>query len=142
MPDITLDDAQRIVARGRAAAEAAGMKAVFAVLDKGANLVAFSRMDGAWLASNELAIAKARTSVMFQAPTEALNAPLEVGKPVLHFDHIHSGGLLLVGGWRAVVRRRWRVDWRSGGVGWDARAGCRHRPRGCCEVERPSRRSA
>lgn len=98
MPDITLDDAQRVVARGRAAAEAAGMKAVFAVLDKGANLVAFSRMDGAWLASNELAIAKARTSVMFQAPTEVLNAPLEVGKPVLHFDHIHSGGLLLVGG--------------------------------------------
>ncbi len=98
MPDITLEDAQRLVAKGRAAAEAAGMKAVFAVLDKGANLVAFARMDGAWLASNELAIAKARTSVMFQAPTDALNAPLELGKPVLRFDHIHSGGLLLVGG--------------------------------------------
>ncbi|PLP60742.1 heme-binding protein, partial [Mesorhizobium loti] len=51
-----------------------------------------------WLASNELAIAKARTSVMFQAPTEALNAPLQIGEPVLHFDHIHHGGLLLVGG--------------------------------------------
>ncbi|WP_258234614.1 heme-binding protein [Cupriavidus pinatubonensis] len=55
-------------------------------------------MDGAWLGSNELAIAKARSSVMFQAPTEALNAPLQIGKPFLHFDHIHSGGLLLVGG--------------------------------------------
>lgn len=98
MPEITLDHAQSIVAQGRTAAEKAGMKAVFAVLDKGANLVAFSRMDGAWLASNELAIAKARTSVMFQASTEALNAPLQIGQPVPHFDHIHPGGLLLMGG--------------------------------------------
>lgn len=74
------------------------MNAVFAVADKGANRVTFSRMDGAWLGSNELAIAKVRTSVMFQAPTEALNVPLQIGKPFLHFDHIHNGGLLLVGG--------------------------------------------
>ena len=98
MPELTLDHAQRLVARGRAAAMAAGMNAVFAVMDKGANLVTFSRMDGAWLASNELAIAKARTAVMFQAPTEALNAPVQPGEPPLHFDHIHNGGLLLVGG--------------------------------------------
>ena len=98
MPELTLDHAQRLVAQGEAAAREAGLKAVFAVLDKGANLVTFSRMDGAWLASNELAVAKARTSVMFQAPTEALNVPLQIGEPVLHFDHIHHGGLLLVGG--------------------------------------------
>ena len=35
---------------------------------------------------------------MFQAPSEALNAPLQVGEPVPHFDHIHAGGLLLMGG--------------------------------------------
>lgn len=98
MPDLALDHAHRIVAQGCAAARETGLKAVFAILDAGANLVAFSRMDGAWLASNELAIAKARTSVMFQAPSEALNAPLCVGQPVAHFDHIHAGGLLLMGG--------------------------------------------
>ncbi|WP_353110116.1 heme-binding protein [Gordonia sp. (in: high G+C Gram-positive bacteria)] len=98
MSEISLTQANRLIAAGIAAAEGEGMKAVFAVLDKGANLVAFARMDGAWLASNELAIAKARTSVMFQAPTAALAAPLEIGKPALHFDHIHSPGLLLVGG--------------------------------------------
>lgn len=84
MPDITLEHANQLVARGLAAAEKAGMKAVFAILDSGANLVAFARMDGAWLASNELAIAKARTSVMFQAPTEGLAAPLQLGQPALH----------------------------------------------------------
>jgi len=98
MPDIALDHAHGIMARGRAAAVKAGLNAVFAILDSGAHLVTFSRMDGAWLASNELAIAKARTSVMFQAPSEALNAPLQVGEPLPHFDHIHAGGLLLMGG--------------------------------------------
>lgn len=98
MPELSLDHASRIVASGRAAAKEEGLNAVFAVMDTGANLVTFSRMDGAWLASNELAIAKARTAVMFQAPTEALNAPLQVGMPLPHFDHIHSGGLLLMGG--------------------------------------------
>ncbi len=75
MPELTLEYAHRLIARGGSAAQSEGMQAVFAVLDKGANLVAFSRMDGAWLASNELAIAKARTAVMFQAPTDTLNAP-------------------------------------------------------------------
>ncbi|MCF8572142.1 heme-binding protein [Gordonia sp. HY002] len=98
MPEITLEHANRLIIQGITAAEAEGMNAVFAVLDKGAHLVAFVRMDGAWLASNELAIAKARTSVMLQAPTAALAAPVELGKPALHFDHIHSPGLLLVGG--------------------------------------------
>ncbi|MET4575973.1 GlcG/HbpS family heme-binding protein [Ottowia thiooxydans] len=98
MPNILLDNAHRIVAQGREAAERAGLKAVFAILDTGANLVAFSRMDGAWLASNELAIAKARASVMFQLPSESLNSPLQIGQSLAHFDHIHSGGLLLMGG--------------------------------------------
>ncbi|MFG3406449.1 heme-binding protein [Streptomyces sp. NPDC048142] len=98
MPEITLEHAHRIVTRGRTAAQDSGMNAVFAILDQGANLVTFSRMDNAWLASNELAIAKARTSVMLQAPTETLNPPLTVGEPLPHFDHIHTGGLLLLGG--------------------------------------------
>ncbi|WP_028602434.1 GlcG/HbpS family heme-binding protein [Ottowia thiooxydans] len=98
MPNVSLDKALHIVAQGREAAEKNGLKAVFAILDTGANLVAFSRMDGAWLASNELAMAKARTSVMFQMPSEVLNAPLQVGQSVAHFDHIHAGGLLLMGG--------------------------------------------
>ncbi|MFD9829695.1 heme-binding protein [Tsukamurella tyrosinosolvens] len=98
MPDITLAHAQELIAAADRAAREAGVKAVFAVLDKGANVVAFARTDGAWLASNELAVAKARTSVMFEAPTAGLAAPIQIGQPALHFDHIHAGGLLLVGG--------------------------------------------
>ena len=93
---ITLDHANALIQRGRAAADAAGIRAVFAVLDPGANLVAFGRSDRAWLASNDLAIAKARTSVMFQMPSGVLASPLTLGESTPHFDHI--SGLLLMGG--------------------------------------------
>ena len=97
-PGISLAQAQALIARGHAAAEAVGLRAVVAVHDAGATLIAFARMDGAWLASNELAQAKARASVMFQAPSEALGTPVQLGQPIPHFDHIHHGGLLLMGG--------------------------------------------
>lgn len=98
---ITLDHANDLIRRGRAAAAAVGLRAVFAVLDPGANLVAFGRSDGAWLASNDLAIAKARTSVMFQMPSGDLGSPLTLGEPMPHFDHI--SGLLLMGGGLPIV---------------------------------------
>ncbi|GAB19784.1 hypothetical protein GOEFS_095_00190 [Gordonia effusa NBRC 100432] len=100
--NIEIDVAHQIIERGREAAAQLGLNAVIAILDTGANLVAFARMDGAWLASNDLAIAKARTSVMFQAPSEALGLPLVLGQPAPHFDHL-NGGLLLMGGGHPIV---------------------------------------
>ncbi|WP_240371993.1 GlcG/HbpS family heme-binding protein [Brevibacterium zhoupengii] len=96
-PTITLEAARQVIHAGQEKARNLGLNAVFAVLDAGANLVAFERMDGAWLASNDLALAKSRTSVMFEAASEALNAPLQLGEPLPHFDHT-NGGLLLMGG--------------------------------------------
>lgn len=101
-PTITLQAASKIIDVGQEKARDLGLNAVFAVLDGGANLVAFQRMDGAWLASNDLALAKSRTSVMFEAPSEAPNSPLQVGEPFPHFDHT-SGGLLLMGGGVPIV---------------------------------------
>lgn len=96
-PTITLATANDIIDKGHNYARELGLRAVVAVLDAGANLVAFQRMDGAWLASNDLAVTKARTSVMFETPSEALNTPLQLDAPVPHFDHT-NGGLLLMGG--------------------------------------------
>ncbi|MGK4066801.1 heme-binding protein [Rothia sp. HC945] len=96
-PTIPLESATQVVNTGKHKAQELGLSAVFAVLDAGANLVSFERMDGAWLASNDLATAKARTSVMFEMPSETLNAPVQLGEPLAHFDHT-NGGLLLMGG--------------------------------------------
>ncbi|WP_132993675.1 GlcG/HbpS family heme-binding protein [Gordonia zhaorongruii] len=101
-PTITLEAARQIIDAGQEKARDLGLNAVFAILDAGANLVAFERMDGAWLASNDLALAKSRTSIMFEAPSETLNAPLQLGEPVPHFDHT-NGGLLLMGGGAPIV---------------------------------------
>lgn len=96
-PTITLESATQVIGAGKHKARERGLNAVFAVLDAGANLVSFERMDRAWLASNDLAVAKARTSVMFEMPSESLNAPVQLGEPHAHFDHT-NGGLLLMGG--------------------------------------------
>jgi uncharacterized protein GlcG (DUF336 family) len=43
-----------------------------AILDEGGNLKAFSRMDGAWLGSIDVAMKKARTAVLFEIETQAV----------------------------------------------------------------------
>ncbi len=43
-----------------------------AVVDAGANLVAFARMDGAWLGSLDISIKKAKTARYFDMNTEAI----------------------------------------------------------------------
>ena len=69
--DITLDQAQEVVASALAAAAEQGTLMDIAVVDAGGNLKAFARMDGAWLGSIDIAAMKARTARYFDLPTEA-----------------------------------------------------------------------
>jgi uncharacterized protein GlcG (DUF336 family) len=57
------------ISLSRAEAEKHGRALDVAVLDSGANLVAFARMDGAQLGSIAIAEHKARASVKFRRPT-------------------------------------------------------------------------
>ncbi len=54
-----------------------------AVVDEGGNLVAFARMDGAWLGSTDIAQNKAYTAPAFDMPTKDL-APLAQRAGVSH----------------------------------------------------------
>ena len=65
MPDITLTQATAIVEAARSFAESKGFLMNIAVVDQGANLKAFGRMDGAWLGSIDISIKKARTARWF-----------------------------------------------------------------------------
>ncbi len=69
---VSLAQARTAIDAALADAETRGLRMVVAVVDAGANLVALARMDGAWLASLDVAIKKARTSALLQAPTAAL----------------------------------------------------------------------
>jgi uncharacterized protein GlcG (DUF336 family) len=62
--------AAAVIEAGRTKASEIGVSVIIAVLDAGTNLKAFSRMDGAVLGSIDIALKKARTSILFQCNSE------------------------------------------------------------------------
>ncbi len=88
-----------------AAIEAARKKAVkintqmcIAVVDSGANLKAFLRMDDAWVGSIDIAIKKAKTAVFFGMPTGEIGKLSQPGKPLYAIEHSNEGLITFPGG--------------------------------------------
>ena len=91
--------------QARAAIEAARKKAVkldtqmcIAVVDSGANLKAFLRMDDAWVGSIDIAIKKAKTAVFFMMPTGAIGKLSQPGKSLYGIEHSNEGLITFPGG--------------------------------------------
>jgi uncharacterized protein GlcG (DUF336 family) len=78
MTVITLEKAELLIRAAKVKAVEIGVAASIAVLDPGGNLKAFSRMDGSWLGSIDVAIRKAKTSVLFEMETQIV---WEIGNP-------------------------------------------------------------
>lgn len=93
MSDITLEQAQKIVAAAQAKAEEIGTKMDIAVVDAGANLKAFARMDGAWLGSIDISIRKAKTARFFDMPTGAIGELSQPGGSLFNIE-VSNGGLI------------------------------------------------
>jgi uncharacterized protein GlcG (DUF336 family) len=74
-----------------------GLPVVIALLDAGAHLKAFRRMDGAVLASIDIAVRKAKTAVLFQANSEAVWEYCKPGAPAPGLE-LTNGGLAPFGG--------------------------------------------
>ncbi len=88
----------RVILDGaEAKAREIGIAVVVAVLDAGAHLKALHRMDGAVLASIDLATRKASTAVLFQADSEAVWEYCKPGAPAPGLD-LSNGGLAPFGG--------------------------------------------
>ena len=103
---IGLEQAQSLIQAGVAEASKRGWPEVFAVVDVGGNLVAFSRMDGAALASIAIAQHKARTAARYRRPTRAFeDAVQKFGfNYILTLDDVIAsrGGVPLVDGGKIV----------------------------------------
>ncbi|AOJ01836.1 MULTISPECIES: GlcG/HbpS family heme-binding protein [Burkholderia] len=98
--ELTLERAQRIVDAGVANAtrlHAAGVAVAIAVVDAGAHLVAFARMDDAFIGAIDLATRKAGTSARFRAPSASLGALSAGDGPIRTIEH-SNGGLVTFGG--------------------------------------------
>jgi len=98
MNDITTEQAAAIVEAARAKAETMDIKQNIAVVDAGANLKAFLRMDGAWLGSIDVAIRKARTARYFDMPTGDLGEMSQPGESLFAIEHSNGGLITFPGG--------------------------------------------
>jgi uncharacterized protein GlcG (DUF336 family) len=93
MSDITLQQAMAVLAAAREKAEELETKMDIAVVDAGANLKAFVRMDNAWLGSVDIAVKKAKTARFFDMPTGALGILSQPGQPLFNIE-VSNGGLI------------------------------------------------
>ena len=98
MADITLSQAQQAVEAALNKASEMGVKMDIAVVDVGANLKAFSRMDGAWLGSIDIAQKKARTARWFDMPTGDIGGLSQPGGPLYNIEHSNQGLITFPGG--------------------------------------------
>ncbi len=83
-PPISLDQAQTIIQAAVTEAKKRNWKMNVAIADSGGNLVAFQRMDGAMLASIQIAQHKARAAATFRRPTKVF----EDGINLMHLDYL------------------------------------------------------
>lgn len=98
MADITLTQAQQAVDAALNKAKEMGVKMDIAVVDVGANLKTFARMDDAWLGSIDIAQKKAKTARWFDMPTGAIGGLSQPGGPLFNIEHSNNGLITFPGG--------------------------------------------
>lgn len=95
---ITLDQAEAAINAAKQKAQEMGLRMNIAVVDAGANLVAFGRMDGAWLGSADISMKKARTARYFDMPTGEIGKLSQPGGSLFNIEHSNGGLITFPGG--------------------------------------------
>lgn len=95
---VTLDAAQAVIAAARSKAKDIGVPMNVAVVDEGNNLVAFARMDSAWLGSIDIAQGKAYTARAFDMATHDLGPLCQPGQPLFGIHASNQGRLIVFPG--------------------------------------------
>lgn len=95
--DLTLAQAQKVMAGALAFAEKQGVPMNIAIVDAGGNLKEFCRMDGAFLGSIDVSTKKAVTARLFNMSTAQLGAAAQPGQELFGIEAT-NGGLVIFGG--------------------------------------------
>lgn len=98
MDNITLEQARNVVDAAIRKSEELGVKMNIAVVDAGTNLVAFNKMDDAWLGSIDIAQKKARTARYFNMDTGAIGELSQPGGSLSNIEHSNNGLITFPGG--------------------------------------------
>lgn len=96
--NISLEQAEKAVAGAKAKAAELNTKMDICIVDAGANLTAFARMDGAWVGSIDISHKKAKTAAYFTMNTADLSAMVQPGAPLYHIEHSNGGLITFPGG--------------------------------------------
>src|SRR4028118_2276123 len=95
---ITLEKAEMAIQAAKQKAAELGVKMNIAVVDAGANLTAFARMDDAWLGSLDISIRKAKTARFFDMPTGSIGQLSQPGGSLFGIEHSNGGLITFPGG--------------------------------------------
>ena len=95
---VTISKAEAVIEAARKKALALGTQMCIAVVDSGANLKAFLRMDDAWVGSIDIAQKKALTAVYFGMPTGEIGKLSQPGAPLFSIEHSNGGLITFPGG--------------------------------------------
>jgi len=98
MSDITLDQAHRVMTAVVKKSEEIDTKMDVAIVDAGANLKAFVRMDNAWLGSIDISIKKAKTARSFDMDTGIIGTLSQPGGSLHNIEHSNNGLITFSGG--------------------------------------------
>ena len=95
---LTMDKALLIIEEAIEKAKKIGQPMNIAIVDAGANLVAFMRMDGAWLGSIDIAINKAFTARAFDITTLELGRNSQPGNQFFGIHESNRGRVMIFAG--------------------------------------------
>lgn len=96
--DISHDEALKAVLAAKKNAEELNVTVNIAVVDAGANLKAFIRMDDSFLGSIDVAIKKAKTARYFNIDTGKLGELTQPGGIIYNIEHSNGGLITFPGG--------------------------------------------
>jgi uncharacterized protein GlcG (DUF336 family) len=95
---VTLASALVMIDAAQKHAEKIGVPMNIAVVDAGTNLVAFARMDGAWLGSIDIAIDKAFTARAFDITTKELAKMSQPNEPLFGINASNNNRVVIFAG--------------------------------------------
>jgi uncharacterized protein GlcG (DUF336 family) len=96
--NVSLEAARKVIRAGQEKAKDIGQPMNIAVVDAGANLVAFERMEGAWLGSIDISINKAFTARAFDIETKTLGENSQSGDQFFGIHASNHGRIMIFAG--------------------------------------------
>jgi uncharacterized protein GlcG (DUF336 family) len=95
---VSYEQAELAIAAAIEESNKLGTQMCIAVVDSGADLKSFVRMNGAWVGSIDIAIKKAKTACFFGMNTGQIGKLSQPGQPLFGIEHSNQGLITFPGG--------------------------------------------